>query len=112
MHLTAPIWNWEKFFSPIVQQVADGTWKSEDIWWGLKEGAVDLAPFGPAVPEEVRKLVEDEKARIISGEQLIFTGPIKDQSGALRIKEGESVSDADIWSMNWFVEGVLGDIPK
>jgi len=25
MHLTAPIWNWESLFTPIVQQVADGT---------------------------------------------------------------------------------------
>jgi basic membrane protein A len=112
MHLTAPIWDWQKLFQPIVQQVVDGTWKSEDIWWGLKEGAVDLAPFGPAVPEDVRKLVEAEKARIISGEQLVFTGPIKDQSGAVKIKEGETMSDADIWSMDWFVEGVLGEIPR
>jgi basic membrane protein A len=112
MHLTAPIWSWDKLFSPIIQQVADGTWKSEDIWWGLKEGVVGLAPFGPAVPQEVRKLVDDEKERIISGEQLIFAGPLKDQSGTVKIEEGESMPDADIWSMDWFVEGVLGDIPK
>ncbi|MCL2010255.1 MAG: BMP family ABC transporter substrate-binding protein [Synergistaceae bacterium] len=112
MHLTAPIWNWEKLFAPVVRQVADGTWKSEDIWWGMKEGAVDLSPFGPAVPEDVQKIVNDEKARIISGEQLVFTGPLKDQAGTVRVPEGVSMSDAEMWSMDWFVEGVLGDIPR
>ena len=112
MHLTAPVWNWEKLFEPIVRQVAEGTWKSQDIWWGLKEGAVDLAPFGPAVPEDVRKMVNDEKARIITGEQPIFSGTLKDQAGAVKVKEGETMADADIWSMNWFVEGVLGEIPR
>ena len=112
MHLTAPIWNWEKLFGPVVQQVADGTWKSEDVWWGLREGVIDLAPFGQPVPEDVRGMVNDEKARIISGEQLIFTGPIKDQAGTVKIGEGVSMPDADIWSMDWFVEGVLGEIPR
>ncbi len=112
MHLTAPIWNWAKLFAPIVQQVKDGMWKSEDIWWGLKEGAVDLAPFGPAVPEDVRKKVEGQKARIINGEWDVFTGPIKNQGGELKVKEGEKMSDADVWSMGWFVEGVVGEIPK
>ena len=111
-HLTAPIWNWARFFAPIVQQVADGTWKSEDIWWGMAEGAVDLAPFGPAVPEDVQKMVNDEKARIIAGEQLVFTGPIKDQTGTVRVPEDVTMSDEEIWSMDWFVEGVLGDLPR
>jgi basic membrane protein A len=112
MQLTAPIWNWEKLFAPVVQQVADGTWKSEAIWLGMNSGAVDLAPFGPGVPEDVRKLVDDEKADIISGKQKVFAGPIKDQSGKVIVKDGEAMSDDDIWSMGWFVEGIVGDIPK
>lgn len=112
MHLTAPIWNWANLFGPIVEQVKNGTWKSQDIWWGIKEGAVDLAPFGPAVPENVRKQVEEEKARIVSGEWDVFTGPIKNQAGEVKVKEGEKMSDPDVWSMGWFVEGVVGEIPK
>jgi basic membrane protein A len=112
MHLTAPVWNWEKFFSPIIRQVADGTWKSEAVWWGLREGAVDLAPYGPAVPEDVRKMTDAEKARIIAGEDNVFAGPIRDQSGEIKVKEGEKMTDDEVWSMSWFVEGVLGEIPK
>lgn len=64
------------------------------------------------VPEEVRKRVEDERAKIVSGEWDVFTGPIKDQKGEVRVKEGTTMSDPDIWSMNWFVEGVSGEIPQ
>ncbi|MDR1019738.1 MAG: BMP family ABC transporter substrate-binding protein, partial [Synergistaceae bacterium] len=64
------------------------------------------------VPEDVRALVNAQKADIVSGEQKVFTGPIKDQSGAVKVKQGETMSDDDIWSMGWFVEGVIGEIPK
>ncbi len=112
MHLTAPVWNWDKLFAPIIQQVKDGTWKSDAIWWGLKEGAVELAPFGAAVPEDVRKLVADEQARIMSGEWDVFTGPIKNQQGEVKVNEGAKMTDEEVWSMNWFVEGVKGEMPK
>ncbi|MDR3264772.1 MAG: BMP family ABC transporter substrate-binding protein [Synergistaceae bacterium] len=112
MHLTAPIWNWEKLFSPVIQQIADGTWKSEAVWLGLEEGAVDLAPYGPAVPGDVRKMVDAKKARIAAGEDNVFAGPIRDQSGEVKVREGEKMTDDEVWSMSWFVEGVLGEIPK
>jgi basic membrane protein A len=112
MHLTAPIWDWGKMFSLVVDQVNQGTWKSEAIWWGMKEGAVDLAPFGPAVPEDIKTLVAEKKADIIDGKWDVFTGPIKNQAGELSIPEGNVMTDDEIWSMNWFVEGVKGDIPR
>jgi basic membrane protein A len=112
MHLTAPIWDWGKMFSIIVEKVNSGTWKSEAVWWGLKEGAVDLAPFGTAVTEDVKLLVSKKKSDIIDGKWDVFTGPIKNQAGALAIPAGKVMADDEIWSMNWFVEGVKGDIPR
>ena len=67
------------------------------------------------VPEEVRTSVEEEIARFKSGEETIytiFTGPIADQSGEIRVPEGQSMTDEELLSMNWFVEGVQGDIPS
>ncbi|MDD2206613.1 MAG: BMP family ABC transporter substrate-binding protein [Aminobacterium sp.] len=111
-HLTAPIWDWGIVYKRVMEQVTTGTWKSEDIWWGLKEGMVTLSGYGKDVPEEVKGLVEEEKAKIISGEWDVFNGPIKDQSGTIKVESGQSLSDADKLSMNWFVEGVKGDMPK
>ncbi|HPI97109.1 MAG TPA: BMP family ABC transporter substrate-binding protein [Synergistales bacterium] len=112
MHLTAPIWDWGMVYKHVAEQMVTGTWKSEDIWWGLKEGMVKLAPFGKDVPAEVKNMVAAESSKIISGSWDVFTGPIKDQDGNLKVPEGQSMSDGDMLSMSWFVEGVEGEIPK
>jgi basic membrane protein A len=111
-HLTAPVWDWGMVYKATIEDVVNGTWKSSDIWWGLKEGLVGLAPFGEAVPEEVKALVEKESDKIIKGEWDVFYGPVKNQSGEMVVAEGEAMSDADMLSMSWFVEGVKGNIPK
>ena len=54
-------------------------------------------------------------ARFKSGEETIytiFTGPIADQTGEIRVPEGQSMTDEELLSMNWFVEGVEGEIPS
>ena len=53
-----------------------------------------------------------EKARIIAGEFDVFEGPIKDNTGAERVKAGESMTDEQKLSFDWLVEGVQGQIPQ
>ncbi len=113
--LTSPIWNWGVYYTDVVKRVKEGTWKSEQYWGGWKDGVVDLAPIGPMVPDDVKKMAEDEIAKFKSGEKTIFTiftGPLKDQTGAEKVPAGKSMTDQEILNMNWFVEGVEGTIPK
>ena len=110
--LTAPIWNWGSLYTKLATQVHNGTWESQQIWWGLKENLVQLADFSDAVPEQVRAEVEAKTAAIIAGDFHPFTGPIKDQSGNLVVAAGETPDDAALLGMNYFVEGVQGSIPK
>jgi basic membrane protein A len=99
-------------YETIVGQVVDGSWKSSDIWWGLKEGLVELAPISSKVPAETVALVESERTRIVDGSWDVFSGPIKNQKGEVVVKEGEKMTDGDMLGMNWFVEGVEGEIPQ
>ncbi len=110
--LTAIIDNWGDYYTERVKAVMDGTWKSTDTWDGIKEGMVKMAPYGDAVPEDVRKLADKVKASIVDGSFKPFQGPIKNQKGELVVKEGESISDADLSKLDWYVEGVEGSIPK
>jgi basic membrane protein A and related proteins len=107
-HLTAPVWNWTPFYVRTVNAVRDSTWTSSSYWGGMEDGIVDLAPFGPMVPEEVRQLVEERKAQIIAGDERIFAGPLSDQAGTVRVPEGELMTDEQLLSMDWFVRGVVG----
>lgn len=109
--LTAPVWDWSVYYIPVMKAIADGTWKPTPVWWGLKEGLLSLAPYGAMVPEDVRALVEQEKARITSGDFDVFVGPIKDNTGAERVPAGVTMTDEEKLAFNWLVEGVKGSLP-
>ena len=113
--LTSVIWNWGPYYIDIVESVMDGTWESEQYWGGWPDGIVDLAPIAEFVPEEIRSTIEEEISRFKSGEETIytiFTGPIADQTGEIRVPEGQAMTDEELLSMDWFVEGVEGEIPS
>ena len=109
--LTAPIWDWSVYYTQAMKEIAAGTWKPTPVWWGMKEGLLSLAPYGDMVPEDVRALVEQEKARIISGEFDVFVGPLKDNTGAERVAAGVTMTDEEKLAFNWLVEGVKGSVP-
>jgi basic membrane protein A and related proteins len=48
----------------------------------------------------------------VKGQWDVFTGTIKDQSGAVKVPAGQKMADADMLAFNWFVQGVEGTIPK
>jgi basic membrane protein A and related proteins len=111
-HLTSAIWNWGPYYVAAVKQVRAGTWKSTDEWWPIGTGIVGLSPFGPVVADTLKDLIEQRQQDLMAGRFDVFWGPIKDQSGKLRIAAGEKPVDEVLLSMNWFVEGVIGTVPK
>src|SRR5690606_25363273 len=111
-HLTAPIWNWGPYYVSVAEAVMNGTWTNEFYWGGMEDGIVDLAPLADFVHPDAPRLVEEARQRILSGEWDVFHGPIRDQEGNLRVAEGEALTDDEQLSMQWFVEGVRGTIPR
>jgi basic membrane protein A len=114
--LTAPVWNWGPLYVDMVKTALDGKFKGSKYDGkyraGLKEGVVELAPFGKAVPAEVQTAVETAKKGIIDGTLNPFTGPVKDQSGKVRIPEGTSPDVITLESTDYLIQGVQGSIPK
>ena len=89
----------------------DGKWKNDPVWWGLPQKAVDLEDLNTTVPADAR--ADEKKAHddIASGKRDVFTGPIKDQSGAVKVPAGKTLSDSELQRLNWYVEGVDGTLP-
>ena len=111
-YLTAPLWNWGTYYTHKIQQVLDGQWKIENYWGGMKEGVVKLDALSGLVSADAKAAVESIQAEATDkGNAFVFAGPIKDQTGAEKVKAGESISYGDQMSMDWFVEGVIGEIP-
>lgn len=105
-HLTSIIDNWGPYYVERCRAVLDGTWQSHSIWWGLKEGMVQIGPYNPALPETVVAEAERVREGIVEGTVHPFAGPIRDQKGELRVPEGQVLSDEEIHKMDWYVEGV------
>lgn len=106
--MTAPIWDWSAVVLDEVKRVMEGTWTAENIFFGMKEGLVALAPLSPAAPEGAQELIDAAAAKMISGEWDVFTGPIVDNQGNTVIKEGETVNyTANFGSeMTWLLDNV------
>ena len=111
-HLAASILNWDVIYKKVVADVQAGTWKKGEIWWGVKEGAVNIDYFGADVPVDVKKLAEERRDAIKAGKLHPFTGPLKDQTGKEFLAAGKSYTDADLKKMNFYVQGVEGTVPK
>lgn len=111
-YLTSPLWNWGTYYTYKIQQVLDGGWKIENYWGGMKEGVVKLDTLSPLVSDDAKVAVESVLDKVTSeGNAFVFAGPIKDQTGTVKVAEGESLSYGDQMGMMWFVEGVVGEIP-
>jgi simple sugar transport system substrate-binding protein len=110
--LGASIIEWGIYYSKVVNDVLNDHWLRRMTWWGLKEGMIDLAFLNKGVPPDVRELLAKRRDEIASGGALIWTGPIRDQRGVVRLAEGKTWSDRQLDTMNFYVEGVEGSIPK
>lgn len=110
--LTGQVANWGPYYVKTVKAVMNGTWKSVQYWGGIADGIVDISPYGSMVTDDVKQLVAKKKSILMKDDYAVFTGPIKDQSGQIRIKAGQKMTDQEMLSFNWFVQGIEGTIPK
>jgi basic membrane protein A len=99
--LTAAIWNWGPYYLRTAQEVQDGTWTNAPYYGDLADGTVDIAPFGPSVTQEMQDKILERKQQIIDGEFQVLPDPIVNQDGVEQPL-------GDIFSMDYFVEGVIG----
>ncbi|MGR6430736.1 BMP family ABC transporter substrate-binding protein [Rhizobium sp. PAMB 3182] len=105
-HLTAIEDIWGPYYVERAKAIVEGTWKSADTWDGMKEGTVVISPYNEVIPEDVRKLADDIQAGYKDGSYDIFTGPIYDQDGNLKVKDGEVMTMDQLAVIDWFVKGV------
>lgn len=109
--LTAIVDNWNPYYIARTKAVMDGSWASKDTWDGIKPGMVEMAPY-TNMPADVKAEAEAMEAKLSSGEMHAFTGPIKDQAGKEILKAGERFDDKTLATMDFYVEGVDGKLPK
>ena len=111
-HLGSAVINWAPYYKKTVKDVLDGTWKTDQVWWGVKDGAIDLVSVPADVPADVKKKLDTVKAGLKSGTYAIWKGPIMDQDGKVVLKAGETADDKFLHGINFYVKGVQGKLPS
>jgi len=104
--------NWAPYYVKRVGELLDGTYAQTDTWAGIVDGEVEIGEITDAVPAEVKAAAEKVRDDIAAGTLHAFTGPIKKQDGSDWLADGVTAPDGDLLGMDFFVEGIVGDIPK
>lgn len=104
--------NWAPYYIARTKAVMDGTWTSTSTWDGIGAGMVGIGEISDAVPADVKAAALAMKDSIASGAYHPFTGPLNKQDGSPWLAEGETADDGTLAGMNFYVEGIEGDIPK
>jgi simple sugar transport system substrate-binding protein len=99
---------WGDYYRKRTQAVLDGTWKSANVWGGVKEGMIRVGYFGSKVPKTVQDEVLARQQDIASGKLRPFAGPITDNEGKAVIGKDQALTDEQILGMKFLVSGVQG----
>ncbi len=100
-YLTGVVYNWEPFYTQLMQDVRNDEWDSDFYWGHIRDEAVELDEWGPQVPSEVKDAVETEKQALVDGDRTIWDGT-----------KFEGESDEFLFSeMGSFVPEVDSEIP-
>jgi simple sugar transport system substrate-binding protein len=110
-HLASAIINWGPYYIKATKDALEGTWKTGQAWWGVKEGAIDIVSISDKVPAELKTKVEGVKSGLKDGSYVIWKGPIVDNAGKEVLKKDEVADDKWLGGINFFVKGVEGKVP-
>src|SRR3954463_7583298 len=106
--LTAAVYNWGPYYVKRVRAAMKGTWKTGFYYGNIKDGMVGLASFGPGVTAATKAKIAAKRAALVNGSFYEFEGPLYDQKGKLRIKNGPPKPVNELYRMNWLVKGIIG----
>jgi basic membrane lipoprotein Med (substrate-binding protein (PBP1-ABC) superfamily) len=114
--LTATVYNWNQYYINSVKAAMNGTWKSSFTYGNIADGMINTAPFGSSVSAKAQAAIVKREAEIKAGTFNPFTGPLTEQNGKVGLPAGQTLPVYDLsnpsalsrYTLNWFVQGVLG----
>lgn len=124
--------DYRPIFDYLAKKVIDGTWSSESLDWSVDKNVAVLgdspqtlinprfAKALKAIPISVAGTKTDNAydfvlkryAQMRRGAFPVFVGPIKSQDGREQYGAGTAVPASELKSMDWFVENVIGELPR
>jgi len=112
--LLAVTHQWGDYYTRRARAVLDGSWKSQALWGGVKQGMIRVDSFGPKLPKKVADEVLARQKEIAAGKLHPFRArtALLDNEGREVLAAGQTLGDAEILGMNFLVQGVQGKLAK
>ncbi len=110
-HLASAVINWGPYYIKATKDALEGTWKTGSVWWGVKEGAIDLVSIADDVPAETKARIDEIKAGLKAGTYNIWKGPMVDNTGKELLAKDAVADDKFLSGVNFYVKGVEGKVP-
>ena len=110
-HLGSAIINWAPYYIQATRDALEGKWATGSVWWGVKEGAIDMVSLAADVPDDTKKRIDEIKAGLKDGSFAIWKGPIVDNTGKEVIAKDAVADDKFLSGVNFYVKGVEGKVP-
>ncbi|ARN19552.1 BMP family ABC transporter substrate-binding protein [Piscinibacter gummiphilus] len=110
-HLASAVINWAPYYIKATKDALEGTWSTGGVWWGVKEGAIDIVSISDKVPAEIKTKVETVKAGLKDGTFSIWKGPIVGADGKEVLKADQVADDKFLSGITFYVKGVEGKVP-
>jgi len=126
--------DWGVMYVKILEDIKNDTWTNEDLWWLMAESASVLGgsfdhPINPKFVDALKSAqLTDDSGASVSAYDLImqrydqmkkgpdvfdpFEGPVYDNQGNLKIKAGDRASKQDLLSIMYYVDNIVGSVPK
>ncbi|HVE89874.1 MAG TPA: BMP family ABC transporter substrate-binding protein [Burkholderiaceae bacterium] len=108
--LVAVTHHWGSYYTHRAQEVFNGTWKVAPVWGGIRDGFIKLEGYSDKLPPELVAAIKAREAEILAGKFHPFSAPVRTNAGNEVLASG-SLTDEQLGSMNYYVEGVVGKVP-
>ena len=105
--LTACVWDWDDYYRQKIVSWLQGKFYGRHEWVDMEGGIVELSELTGECAPGTKEMVEEAAGLFKSRSFDVFYGPVMDNNGALKVPEGESMSDEMLNSIEWYVEGVI-----
>lgn len=117
--LAMPMWNWGQLYEDLLNRIQNGTWENDamlngaqalNYWWGMDSDAIDVF-YSSKLDTGTRRLADLLRNEVRVGRMKPFAENIIDQSGAQRCAPDCELTPAEIISMDWLADNIIGRIP-
>ncbi len=109
---------WGIFYRHVIEQVQKGTFDaaksgeaSQNYWWGIASDVLSIATSARFDPYCAR-LIRNAEEQIREQTYTPFEGLLKDQKGVIRCEADRRLTPAEVLTMDYLADNVVGSLPE